>query len=71
MMDKFKVRITWMYEPLCHQQPVSKGQNKISLPNSEWSIKRLINLPTHMNISEKDANYILDCISHTLTRIIL
>ena len=71
MMDKFKVRITWMYEPLCHQQPVSKGQNKISLPNSEWSIKRLINLPTHMNISESDAYYIIRSISETIDIICL
>ena len=71
MMDKFKVRITWMYEPLCHQQPVSKGQNKTSLPNSEWSIKRLINLPTHMNISESDAYYIIRSISETIDIICL
>jgi perosamine synthetase len=67
MMDNYKIRITWMYEPLCHQQPVSGGKNIISLPNSEWSIKHLINLPTHMNVSESDAHYILSSISETLS----
>ena len=71
MMDRFKVRITWMYEPLCHQQPVSKGQNITSLPNSEWSIKRLINLPTHMNISESDAYHVIRSISKTINIISL
>jgi perosamine synthetase len=32
MMENYMIRITWMYEPLCHQQPVSNGKKKISLP---------------------------------------
>lgn len=70
MMDDFKIRITWMYEPLCHQQPIFNSQSNISLPNSEWSIKRLINLPIHMNVSEKDALYVIDSIDKTLKKIL-
>lgn len=70
MMDDFKIRITWMYEPLCHQQPIFNSQSNICLPNSEWSIKRLINLPIHMNVSEKDALYIIDSIDKTLKKIL-
>ena len=69
MMDKYKVRITWMYEPLCHQQPVSVDKINVPLPNSEWSIKHLVNLPTHMNISESDAYYILKGISEILSKV--
>jgi perosamine synthetase len=50
---KYKFRITWMYEPLCHQQPVFK--KKIKLPNAEIYIKRLINLPTHLRVKTSDA----------------
>tara|TARA_B100001093_G_scaffold52260_1_gene44332 strand:+ start:19327 stop:20451 length:1125 start_codon:yes stop_codon:yes gene_type:complete len=69
MMDSFSIRITWMYQPLCHQQPVSYEKKKISLPKSEWSIKHLINLPTHMNVSESDAFFILNSIVETIDKI--
>ena len=50
---KHNFRITWMYEPLCHQQPVFK--KNIKLHKAEDSIKRLINLPTHLNVDASDA----------------
>tara|TARA_Y100000816_G_scaffold64751_1_gene42970 strand:- start:2036 stop:3181 length:1146 start_codon:yes stop_codon:yes gene_type:complete len=50
---KHNFRVTWMYEPLCHQQPVFK--KNIKLPKAESSIKRLINLPTHLGVNPSDA----------------
>ena len=50
---KHNFRITWMYEPLCHQQPVFK--KNIKLPNAEKIIKKLINLPTHPLVKPADA----------------
>ena len=50
---KHNFRVTWMYEPLCHQQPVFK--KNIKLPKAEDSIKRLINLPTHLGVNSSDA----------------
>ncbi len=58
MAKKHKIRITWMYEPLCHLQPIFKKKNKLKLPVAEKSIKKLVNLPTHLNVSENDANKI-------------
>ncbi len=55
---KYKIRITWMYEPLCHQQPVFKSSSKFKLPEAEKSIKKLINLPTHYGVSAIDAKRI-------------
>ena len=50
---KHHFRVTWMYEPLCHQQPVFK--KNIKLPTAENLIRRLINLPTHMAVKTSDA----------------
>ena len=50
---KHHFRITWMYEPLCHQQPVFR--KNIKLPNAENIIGRLINLPTHLTVKSSDA----------------
>ena len=50
---KHGFRITWMYEPLCHQQPVFKKNFK--LPEAENLIARLINLPTHLHVKPSDA----------------
>ena len=50
---KHNFRVTWMYDPLCHQQPVFK--KNIKLPKAEKLIKRLINLPTHFSVKISDA----------------
>ena len=50
---KHRFRVTWMYEPLCHQQPVFK--KNVKLPKAEDLIGRLINLPTHMAVKTSDA----------------
>ena len=55
---KYKIRITWMYEPLCHQQPVFKFLAGSKLPQAEQSIKKLINLPTHYGVTTADAKRI-------------
>ena len=58
LAENFKIRITWMYEPLCHHQPSFKNRNKAELPVAEKAIKELINLPTHLNVSISDAKKI-------------
>jgi len=52
MAKEFHTRITWMYEPLCHQQPyyASTYNNPDKFPVAIDVISRLINLPTHMGI---------------------
>ena len=52
---KYGFRVTWMYEPLCHKQPVFKLKSKIKLSKAEKAIKRLINLPTHLFVKPTDA----------------
>lgn len=56
--EKYKIRITWMYEPLCHQQPVFRSYSRSKLPEAEKSIKKLINLPTHYGVTKIDAKRI-------------
>jgi len=59
------VRITWMYEPLCHLQPffVKKFKHNFGdFPVAEDAIKKLINLPTHCGISKLDAHRITGCL---------
>ena len=62
LAKKYKIRITWMYEPLCHLQPLYRRKKKTVLPVAENTIQRLINLPTHLNVSEKDAKKICNLI---------
>jgi len=62
LAKKYKIRITWMYEPLCHHQPIFKKRNKVKLPIAEKAIKQLINLPTHLNISTEDVKKICKCL---------
>ena len=59
-MNELGVRITWMYEPLCHLQPLYKQKQKLKLKISEEHIKYLINLPTHINVNKKMAEKICD-----------
>lgn len=59
-MNELGVRITWMYDPLCHLQPLYKKNKKIKLKFSEKHIKYLINLPTHLDVSKKIAEKICD-----------
>lgn len=58
LSKKYRIRITWMYEPLCHQQPIFKKKYNFKIPIAEHAIKNLINLPTHLNISVNDASKI-------------
>ncbi len=66
---KYKIRITWMYEPLCHQQPVFKSSSRSKLPEAEKSIKRLINLPTHYGVTIADAKRISKYLKNEITNI--
>jgi perosamine synthetase len=58
MATRYDVRITWMYQPLCHQQPFYIARENKTLPVAESIIGRLVNLPTHLEVSEEDANQI-------------
>mgnify|MGYP002882884519 CR=1 FL=1 len=55
MKNDHKTRVTWMYEPLVHQQPVFKKNRKYKLKNAEKICGKLINLPTHLYVKTKDA----------------
>lgn len=69
MWEHHRIRVTWMYEPLCHLQPVSKprdGRPVESLPVAEWCIDRLVNLPTHLGVSEQDAKRVVVAVRREL-----
>jgi perosamine synthetase len=59
MADDHGVRLTWMYEPLCHRQPLFAAAAR-PLPGAESVCGRLINLPTHPGVSETDAARVAD-----------
>ena len=67
-MQKKLIRITWMYEPLCHLQPVY-NKKKLRLIKSEEHIGQLINLPTHLNISKRIANYVSNSVIKSINEI--
>jgi len=71
MWERHRIRITWMYEPLCHRQPVSRtgsGKSPPSLPVAEQCIDRLVCLPTHMAVSPDDAQRVVAAIKNELGR---
>ena len=68
-MFKKLIRITWMYEPLCHMQPLyNKKKQKFEV--SERHINQLINLPTHLKINEKIASKISISVINSINEII-
>lgn len=67
-MNDNLVRITWMYEPLCHLQPVYE-KYKQNLEVSEKHIKQLINLPTHLKINKEIAIKISKIINNSINDI--
>ena len=60
MRKNHKVRITWMYEPLCHLQPVfSKVINDgIRFPAAEKCMSELICLPCYPGLKDDDIDRI-------------
>ena len=60
MMENHKVRITWMYEPLCHMQPVFNNfvKKRSKLPIAEKSITKLICLPCYTGLTDNDIDRI-------------
>lgn len=55
LLERVGARITWMYEPLCHQQPLYVGAGQPALPVAESVVGRLINLPTHSGVDDDGA----------------
>jgi pyridoxal phosphate-dependent aminotransferase EpsN len=57
------VRITWMYEPLCHLQPLfvnRYGNTKGDFPVAEHCMDRLICLPAHLRLPDEDIIRVCD-----------
>ena len=63
MESEFNVRVNWMYEPLCHKQPVFMknipSYTEISLPNAEWCMEHLLCLPSHPGLSPDDLSRVI------------
>jgi perosamine synthetase len=70
MATRYDVRITWMYEPLCHKQPFYLNPENEVLPVAESTICRLVNLPTHVEVSEGDANRIAIGVRDTIAEML-
>jgi len=68
MHSKYNIRINWMYYPLCHKQPIYRHV-KVKLPKSDKHIKELILLPTHNDVSIKDAIMICKKINYEIKKI--
>lgn len=69
MAQNFGVRITWMYEPLCHLQPLFQATHQHQegdFPVAEKCMRGLINLPTHMGITDEDIDVICQGLKESL-----
>lgn len=57
LMEEIGARVTWMYEPLCHQQPyyATRPEYRTNAPVAESVVGRLVNLPTHSGIDRDGA----------------
>ena len=60
MKENHKVRITWMYEPLCHMQPVFSEyvDKSTTLMVAEKSMSKLICLPCYPGLKDSDVDRI-------------
>jgi dTDP-4-amino-4,6-dideoxygalactose transaminase len=68
----FGIRINWMYEPLCHLQPVflaSHGHERGDFPVAEACMERLICMPCHPGISAKDGDFICDALIEAIAAV--
>ena len=62
LKEKYQIIINWAYDPPLHLQPVYKKNNSMKknfLKRSENLMKKHFHLPLHMQISERDAKYII------------
>ncbi len=69
MAGNHGVRITWMYEPLCHLQPLfrkSHRHRKGDFPVAEYCMERLICLPTHLALSDNDLKRVTNALKKEL-----
>ncbi len=70
--EKYKIRLTWMYDPLCHLQPIYKDMYKTRLgdfPVAEKCMARLICLPCHMGVSLQDVDDICYAVRSCLSEV--
>ena len=68
MMKNHKICITWMYEPLCHMQPVFKEfvSSNYKLDEAEECIKRLVCIPCYPDLSKEDVSRVCSGIKDEL-----
>jgi perosamine synthetase len=69
MAKNHNVRIIWMYEPLCHLQPVFKDRfncKKGDYPAAEKCMDELINLPLYSSLSEEDIHFVANSLKKEL-----
>lgn len=63
MAEQHGVRVTWMYEPLCHLQPALKDRYGYQIGDflqAEECMRRLVCLPTHLGLSDADVARVID-----------
>jgi len=61
MANKYGTRVTWLYEPLCHQQPVFAGRYPDKdFPTAIETLSRMVLLPTHMGVDVEAAQAIAE-----------
>jgi perosamine synthetase len=70
MADDFGVRLTWMYEPLCHLQPAlqDRFEHRVGdMPVAEKAMGQLICLPTHMAMENSDIERVVEALTKSIS----
>ncbi len=67
LLEKYNVRVNWMYEPLCHLQPVFKDFRRDALPVAENIIQRQLCLPCYPSLTFSEAERVVTGLREVLT----
>tara|TARA_Y100000816_G_C26096270_1_gene580248 strand:+ start:382 stop:1527 length:1146 start_codon:yes stop_codon:yes gene_type:complete len=69
MMENHKIRITWMYEPLCHNQPVFKNyyNKNDDFSISENAMSRLICVPCYPGLTDDEIERVCSALKYELS----
>lgn len=59
-LNLMKINVDSPYFPLLHKQPLFKNYGKYNCLNAEKISQKHISLPVHMNISQRDAEFIIE-----------
>jgi dTDP-4-amino-4,6-dideoxygalactose transaminase len=69
LREEFDVGLSGeVYEAPLHLQPVFEPWNKGELPGAEWLTARHVCLPLYPDLSDEDADYVVECLGTTLAR---